>query len=549
MPSTLVAILVIALEGCSQATLGSASPGTLLTVLVLCGPGIAFAAWRWRYRQLCRAIDPGLDYRQAMAGWHQRAAEHQESERARLSGQPEWGSAVIPAGRTDVFGGTSGGWQALLAVHGASLLADGPLLAIDLTGEHATATLTALARRVGTTEATYHLPQHLGSSGLLADLSPAQLAGAIAEALHSGSGNARTDRAVDARVLQQLAAALAGGKVTPQRLAAAVRVALGYPARGGLLSPAECELLAGGLFPAAYRDQVMASLVRLDAVLGELAAYAAPGWPGKPARLTCLALGGGPRTAASEILTALAGQWLAVQVTTAPAPPAVIIAGAEELTRADAEQLTRACQARRVPVTMLFRHLRDDIAALAGGGTTAFMRLGNHHDADQAAAYLGRRHAFVMSSYTVTRGGGQASAFGGGDGYGTSDSDGTIWSHAETTRRAYDYEVEPATLQNLPEYALLLADRTSGTLQVRAIECDPAISDLPGASSAPLPPPAVPSPAAKAPPTPSPATPAQYPEEWQDPDADDPQPAELPREQPEDVPWWLRGQPSGHWRP
>ena len=133
---------------------------------------------------------------------------------------------------------------------------------------------------------TWRLPQDLGRSGLLSEMSPAQLADALAEALHAGDpGHARTDRAVDARVLRQLASALSGGKASPQRLAAAVRAALGYPAPGGVLSAAERELLAGSLFPNGYRDQVMASLVRLDAVLAELASYAAGGWPARPARL------------------------------------------------------------------------------------------------------------------------------------------------------------------------------------------------------------------------------------------------------------------------
>ena len=38
-----------------------------------------------------------------------------------------------------------------------------------------------------------------------------------------------------------------------------------------------------------------------------------------------------------------------------------------------------------MPLTLLFRHLRDDATALLGGGATAFMRLGNHQEAEQAA--------------------------------------------------------------------------------------------------------------------------------------------------------------------
>jgi hypothetical protein len=40
---------------------------------------------------------------------------------------------------------------------------------------------------------------------------------------------------------------------------------------------------------------------------------------------------------------------------------------------------------------MMFRHLREDALHLLGGGTTAFMRLGNHAEAEQAASYQAAR--------------------------------------------------------------------------------------------------------------------------------------------------------------
>ena len=448
-------------------------------------------------------------------------------------GQPEWGSATIAPRRTDVFGGTLAGWQALLTVHGASLLASRPLLAIDLTGQHAAVMLTAAAQRMGIPAAVYRLPHDLGRCGMLGELSPAQLADAIAEALHAGiPGGARTDRTIDTRVLQQLGGALAGRGVTPQRLAAAVRAALGHAIPSGILSAGELELLAGDLFPAGYREQIGASLVRLDAVLAEVAAYASDGWPAQPERYTCLTLDGGPRTAAGEILTALTAHWLTVQVSgAAQEPPAVLVAGADEIARRHLERLAETCDLRGAPVTLLFRHLREDAASMIGGGTTAFMRLGNHTEAEQAAAYIGRRHTFVVSSYTATRGG-------------WSQSGGTYWRDTETRQRGYEYAVEPTALQNLPDCALLLADRADGNLRLHAVECDPAIITLPGASTAPLPPPGTLAYGN----TMNPAGPAidasgQYPAEWQEPAAGEPEPDWPPDEQPPDPPWWERNQP------
>ena len=271
----------------------------------------------------------------------------------------------------------------------------------------------------------------------------------------------------------------------------------------------------------------------------------------------------------------------------------MIIAGADELTRAHAEQLASACELRRVPVTLLFRHLRDAAVPLAGGGVTAFMRLGNHAEAEQAAAYLGRQHSFVVSSHTATHGGNQTSTHGGSEGYGTGDSssnarthgwqgngfpgfheassggrtrtdgtstsqnwsqswsgsDGTSWSETQTRQRVYEYAVEPAALQNLPEYALLLADRSGGTLTTRAVECDPAIITFPGASTGPLPRPAArPTPAGRPscttghPPGQRSRLPGQYTAGWQEPPAEAPEPAQPPEEQPP-TPWWLRNQP------
>jgi hypothetical protein len=79
--------------------------------------------------------------------------------------------------------------------------------------------------------------------------------------------------------------------------------------------------------------------------------------PPAPAWYTCLALEPGARSARAEMLTALAG----------------------------------ACEHRQVPLTILFRHLREDALAMLGGGTAAFMRLGHHAEAEQAASYIGRQ--------------------------------------------------------------------------------------------------------------------------------------------------------------
>jgi hypothetical protein len=138
------------------------------------------------------------------------------------------------------------------------------------------------------------------------------------------------------------------------------------------------------------------------------------------------------------------------------------------------------------------------------------MRLGHHAEAEQAANYLGRRHTFVLSQLTASHGGSESltrsDSYGHGDGTtssaswpefgfgpgsrsdgrstsrnwtaGSSWADGTNWSDAASLQRVYEYAVEPAVLQNLPDHALLLAARDPAGRRLRAVECDPAISAL-----------------------------------------------------------------------
>lgn len=552
-PSIGLAIAGVVLAGGLRLLDGSYHvTGLAVAFCLACLPGLGYTCWCWLRRGRRHGAAPGQEYERLLGEWDQRAAGHAVREAARLAGQPEWGSEIVREPRTDVFGGTLAGWQGLIAVHGASLLAQRPVLLADLSGQHAGRLLMLTAREARVPATGFRLPHDLGRSGLLAELSPGQLATAIAEAIHggaqggAGTASARSDRSLDVRVAQLLAQALAGRGVTPQRLSAAVQAALGQAAaghagRGAALSSEEVDLIGGDLFPMAYRGQVMPSLTRLDAVLADLASYAAGGWPGPPARLTCLVMDPAARSASSEVMTSLLVQWLTVQVSAGPLErpvPAVIIAGADEVPRAHAERLSDVCEVRGVPLTLLFRHLRDDATSLLGGGTAAFMRLGNHAEAEQAASYIGRRHTFVMSSFTATKGASGTTTRGTSDSYGTSVStstartsgwsgnpaggplssssqsagrtattgsstsrsrgtnwsraDGTSWSDAQASQRVYEYAVEPTVLQGLPDYALLVADRSGRKLRLRAVECDPEIAALPGVITSPLPPPALP---------------------------------------------------------
>lgn len=533
-PSLIAAVVLVLLAGCAKAAGSGADTGrTLLTVLVLCAPGLAYTAvCRYRRDQAAKA-QPDQDYRRALEVWQQRAADCQQAQLAGLGQVDEWGSAEPPGLRTDVFGGSWWGWQALLTTHGTSILAAQPLLVLDLSGQLVTGELTALARDACGNAAQYVLPNDLDRCGLLTRLTGPQFADALAEAIHAGSpGGARADRAIDVRILSQLIAAL-NGDIAPARLAAATQAALGHPADPDLLTAQDEALIAGELFPPEYRQQIGPNLVRLDAFLTDLARYASRpvGAPVAPAYYTCLALDSSARSTHSELMLALAIQWLTVQVSGSTASaPAVIIAGADEITRPHLERLADACERRRVPLTLMFRHLREDALAVLGGGTAAFMRLGHHGEAEQAASYIGRQHKFVLSQLTATLGGNEthtrtdaeaygvtrSATFGSSQGW-TEDhlgggsrngglarsravstsrnwsvaqswAAGTNWSTAAAAQRVYEFAVEPSALQHLPDHALLLTapGRTGPDLQ--AVECDPAVVTLPGVSTRPLPP-------------------------------------------------------------
>ena len=548
LPSGILLIVLLLADGC-QANLKGTGPPVLQDViaLIICVPGIAITFLRWqRSRQSAAQVARvGDDHERALAVWRERDAAWQQAELDRLADADEWGSAIPPdrTGRVDVFGGSLRGWQALLTTHGTSLLAAQPLLVVDLTGEMICAELIGTAQAAGVPSVTWLLPSELAASGLLSGLSGTQFADAFAEAVYAGEpGGARAERAVDTRVLEQLHGAL-GGDVTLPRLAAAARAALGHEDRAGLLSPAERAALAGELFAPDYRRQIEPNLVRIEAFLAGLARGADAVDPApaalRPAYLTCLAVEPGARSARGEVLAALAIQWLTVQVTGSDEPaPAVIVADADEISRAHLERLASACERRGVPLTLLFRHLRDSGLSLLGGGATAFMRLGNHVEADQAASYIGRQHRFVLSRLTANLGGSQTRTVTETEGHtdtihvgwstgwraGPRDdprdrgrsggrtvsrtwstalswAEGSNWSNAATSQRVHEYAVEPAVLQHLPDHAVLLVTRGSAGPVLESVECDPAIVTLPRVSAAPLPDPArrLPEDAARAP--------------------------------------------------
>jgi hypothetical protein len=107
-PSIGLAVLLVVLAGCARSVSGNFSLGlTAVTIATLCGPGFAWTGWQWLHREQARDMTPEQEYREAMAGWDQRATDHESAEPASRSGaarpsprgEPTSSAGRSPAGR------------------------------------------------------------------------------------------------------------------------------------------------------------------------------------------------------------------------------------------------------------------------------------------------------------------------------------------------------------------------------------------------------------------------------------------------------------------
>jgi hypothetical protein len=540
--------------GCATVYPGTINAaGIFLVGLVLCIPGAAAAAvMAGRSGAANRAVQQAdrelaEGHKQQLTAWAQRKAAYERAERARVDALDEWGAARTPPGtrRIDVFGGSLHGWEAFLTVYGTSVLAERPALVADFSRELVCRELALISRAAGAPVDVQVLPGQLAESSVLAGLTPEQLAAALVESMHPDDPrSSRAQRSIDGRILAAVCGAL-GQPVSVARLAAAMRVLMGEQDSSGLLSADERTRVADSLFTAEYLRQVRQDLVRIESYIHPLAGLGSAAPRRDPAYLTCVALQPGGPNAADELLADIVVQWLTHLVTTARATePAVIIAGADEISRRHLERLSDACERRGVQLTLLFRHARDASADLLGGGAVGFMRLGNHEEAARAAGFIGRQHKFVLSGVTATLGGSethtaevsesesaaQSDTINPGAGAGWLKRAGAAglvglggltglgglaalraasgsrlaknrtwstaysraaainWSDAQSTQRVYEYAVEPTTLQHLPDYAMLLVtSRPGGGHVVVPVECNPEIVTLPRVSTDPLP--------------------------------------------------------------
>ncbi|MFF0155057.1 hypothetical protein [Micromonospora sp. NPDC005203] len=466
---------------------------------------------RERERQLRR-------YEAECAWWEQRRDQFDAAERERVSGYLEWGAALLPATarRVDIVGGSAWGWEALLTVMGASMLrTSGAVTLVDFSGEPACHELVWLARAASIDVTAIRLPEQLGETTLLSTIEGRGLVDSLVEAMHGDApAGRRADRAQDDRILSTVCRAL-GEDVTIPRIAAAVGVLLDEPGDFPQLSEAERDHISDSLFADEFRRQTHPNLRRIESHLYPLRdLFAATDRRqvqhdlGKPG-LTCLVHETATHNVRDEVLKELVLQGLALRLTS-PEPfiGPLVIAGADDLSHRHIERLSDLCVRRGVRLVLMFRHLRDSAVRAVGGDVVAFMRLSNHEEAGRAADFIGRQHTFLLSQLTRTLGGSETHSQGNSVGFSDQTSGalwqrrvsvGRNWTHTRTVadsvnwnesaseQRAYEYVVEPRTLQDLPDYALIEVTQGTGRLSVRSVECNPDIISLPGVTTGALP--------------------------------------------------------------
>ncbi|SEQ66460.1 hypothetical protein SAMN04487983_100721 [Streptomyces sp. yr375] len=487
--------------------------------------------------------------------WHQHRQYHESQQEQWVRGLDAWGT--LPIGpdtrRLDVFGGSQRGREGFLTVLGTSTLQERPVIVVDLTQALVCRELSVLAEAAGVPVDVQVLPSRMAESSIVGGLAPHELVHALVEAVHGDNPEAgRAERAVDTRILTQLCGAL-GEDVSLARLGAGLRVLMGEADDTGCLSRDERNRIADDLLNDKNKDQVRDSLFRLVSFVHPLERLGTAREGRGPGYLTCLALDFGAGSASTELLADLAVQSVMRRLSSfqETAPSVLVALGEQGLQRRHLEQLAQVCERRGSQLVLMHPHLRDAAEQMIGGGTVAFMKLGNHQEARVAADFIGREHSFVLHSLTdtegrtvntsvaktigssvsrgtthsasVTRGtnwgsSSSSSYQGGANPFSSSSSTSSGGSYSETTgtstsvtystnestthttgdsdstslatgrQRVYEYVLEPTQLQALAEFSLLVVERrTGGSVLVHPVDCNPNIVFLDRVSMTPLP--------------------------------------------------------------
>ncbi len=468
---------------------------------------------------------------------HERTvAEHDELERERVQSGPVWFPLRSQTGvlQLQVFGGEARSAEDFILCVGSSALADEQsVLVVDMTRSGVAGKLLASTRSWGrATIRTYQLPRDvdvlLGTVDDVPDY--------VADALVSARGTRGEHRRSAYANLLHLVCRCLSGPVTLARLAEGLRLLQRIvPGPDTRLDDAEQQRLLEFVdslgSSEAQRDRVEYLCDELEALarVASEPTCTRINWQVEHPVLTVLSTADLSR-GRKPVADALAGQFVLNQLLAdAGVEGTLLLAGADVLDPGVLHDLQAEAHRRGVRLICLFEHLHDDALHRLGppGVAVAFMQLGSHKDAVEAAEFIGRGHKYVLSqlthsvgetrsvghsttqSATVTQSvtttanwataegrGGRSGTEGGSVSVGDAHADTRGVSHsdslAHTTNsgsveaRVYEFEVEPTTLQSLPPAALLLVDNGPGGRRVVAGTCNCAVAATARLSALPI---------------------------------------------------------------
>ncbi|WP_411082708.1 hypothetical protein [Streptomyces sp. cmx-18-6] len=531
---------------------GSAQYGVALLVIVVAivaTPRLRISAARSAARR--RREQLWSDHQRNVEHWRRLVAEHEAQQRLHSAQADLWYPVRLDSrpSRIDVFGGTGNGWASLLATVGGPLLRNGQaMLVLDFSQQSIALELAVLAAHQDVPVEHVPLPAASVTEDLLDGCTPEELAECLAEALQSmRPEGAEVDlHSIDADLIETTVRSL-DAPVTYARLAAGLRVLLRIhepDADAGPLAPHEVEALSQAIDLVGQGERVQNELRHVRGLMELMAksparagADPAPAELWLPGRLTILATDDllDRRKELTDRITFFRILHRLRQRRFTAGTGMLVIAGADQLRRSALESMARQARAAGIRLTLLFEHLREDTVKVAGGSdsATVFMRIGNGHEARDAAQFIGQNHTFLINQLTKQVGetltDGRGSSYGEQVGESTStgssqggsvsssgflnSTSGKNWgasrtfttslsrswqettntstarstTEGETLSRVYEFTVEPTQLQALPATGMVVVESGSQGRRVVFADCNPGITALPRLSTLPRP--------------------------------------------------------------
>jgi hypothetical protein len=474
------------------------------------------------------------EHERAVADWQRRVVEFEQSEQRRVAEAACW-FPVVPSVSSHLvcaFGGSSRTWAFALGTIGASMLGSGRrVFIVDVSRRNSVDGLWELARRQGYPVYPESLPSGTPALPAVEGMTWDSLATILSEVSHSAEQDpavSRHERHQDRAVLREVAGCLdQDGPVAITRLEAALHAvgSAGALQEDRTLSDQEYDRLSV-LYNEVQRQHggVMERVTRLERMLRGLhvvenaAGERQAGGDPDSAALRVASIDKKADELDSEILCDLFFQLLLHQMREGTvAADFLVLLGADRVSRNSLENLSTYAEREQVRTVLFFEHLRDDAVQVIGGGGAApvFFTLANHHEAQEAASFIGSQYKWVESQRTraysesVTRSRGTERSENTSESHtrGISGEDRMFHSTeshgitvgqtlAEAIARSEEYSsseqrvreavIEPEVLMGLPVTGMICVEVQPDGRRIAAnADCHPKINYLPQVSPTP----------------------------------------------------------------